>query len=166
MSPTPCRRALALTLAVTTVLLLLPAPVRAAGDAQLSGRVFATDGVTPRPGVVVALYDPASEQAYRSEPTTDEGTFHIAEAPAGTYSLVAETDGVAFLAADNLQLQAGSNEPLGLTLRTAPAYQTTGQQQSGLKPWAKWVIAGSIIVVGLFLIYEVTSESETNASPP
>lgn len=166
MKPSPCRRALALTLAVTTLLFLLPAPVRAADDAQLAGRVFQPDGLTPRPGVVVHLYDEGTEQVYSSQPTTDEGSFLIDQAPAGTYSLVAESGDVAFLAADGLELQSGSNDPVALTLQTAPA-QSTGQQKSGLKPWAKWTIAGVIIVAGLFLIYEVTSDddSETDVSP-
>jgi hypothetical protein len=166
MNPTPSRRALALTLAVTTLLFLVPAPVRAADDGELSGRVFQTDGVTPQAGVVVHLYDEGTEQIYSSDPTTDEGTFLIGQAPAGTYSLVAETGEVAFLAADELELQAGDNEPLALTLKTAPA-QTGQQQQSNMKPWAKWVIAGAIIVTGLFLIYEVTKDDdeEQDVSP-
>lgn len=164
MNPAPCRGALALTLVLAISLFLLPAPVRAAGEAELAGRVLQPDGITPRPGVVVTLFDPATDRTYSSQPTSTEGAFHIEQAPAGTYNLVAETEGGAYLAADELALEEGSNPPLALTLQTAPA-QTTGQQQSNMKPWAKWLIAGSIAVVGLVLIYEVTKEAEDETSP-
>jgi hypothetical protein len=164
MNPAPCRGALALTLVLAIFLFVLPSPVRAAGAAELAGRVLQPDGITPRSGVVVTLFDPATDQTYSSEPTTAEGAFHIEQAPAGTYSLVAESEGGAYLAADELRLDEGSNPPLALTLQTAPG-QTTDQQQSNMKPWAKWLIAGSIIVVGLFLVYEVTKDAETDGSP-
>lgn len=165
MNPAPCRGALALTLVLAICLFLLPAPVRAAGQAELAGRVLQPDGITPRPGVVVTLFDPATDQTFSSEPTNTEGAFHIDRAPAGTYSLVAETGAGAYLAADELYLNEGSNPPLALTLQTAPGQTTGQQQQSNMKPWAKWLIAGSIAVVGLFLVYEVTKDAETDGSP-
>ena len=167
MSPSPRRGALALTLVMAMVLLSLPTPAHASSEAELAGRVLQPDGITPHSGVVVTLFDPATEQSYSSQPTNTEGNFHIGEAPAGTYSLVAETEAGAFLAADELRLQEGPNLPLALTLQTAPAQTTsTGQQQQGkMKPWAKWTITGVIIVVGLFGVYEITKEAETDTSP-
>jgi hypothetical protein len=163
MTPSHCRRALAFALAVSTVLFLMPAPALAAGAADFAGRVFQSDGITPQSGVVVTLYDPGTEQTFSSLPTTGEGNFRISDAPAGTYSLVAETGEVAFLAAEELNLQAGSNRPLALTLQTAPGYQSAGQPQTKIKPWAKWLIGGAIGVTALYLIYDVSEE--TDASP-
>ena len=166
MTPSLCRRALALVLTVPLILLSIPSSAHAGESADFAGRVFQADGITPRSGVVVALYDPATEQTFRSQPTSDEGSFRISEAPAGNYALVAETGEVAFLAEENLELQAGSNRPLALTLQTAPGYETASSSQtpkSGMKPWAKGVIAGVIGVAALYLIYDVTKE--TDGSP-
>jgi len=162
MTPSLCRRALALALAATTALILLPAPVLAAGEAQLAGRVFDADGATPRAGVVVTLVDPDTDAAVSSEPTSDEGTFRIEQAPAGTYRVLAEAPEGAFLAADPVDLEPGANRPISLTLKLAPAMEgTTG---SKMKTWKKWLIAGGIAVGALFLINEVSDE--TDASPP
>jgi hypothetical protein len=162
MTPSLCRRTLALALTATTALLFVPAPVLAAGEAQLAGRVFDADGATPRSGVVVTLVDPASDASVSSAPTSHEGTFRIEQAPAGTYRVLAETPEGAFLAADPVDLQPGSNQPLSLTLKVAPGMDgTTG---SKMKTWKKWLIAGGIAVGALFLINEVTDE--TDASPP
>ena len=164
MIASPCRRALALALSASIILLVVPAPGRANGTAEFAGRVFRSDGITPRPGVVVALYDPTSDQTYRSRPTSDEGNFRISDAPAGRYALLAETGEVAYLASDEVELQAGANRPLALTLQTAPGYQATGQQQSGMKTWVKWVITGVISATALYLIYDVTKESDASPS--
>ena len=162
MTPSLCRRALALALAATTALFFVPGPVLAAGEAQLAGRVFDADGATPRPGVVVTLVDTATDASVSSEPTNDEGTFRIEQAPAGSYHVLAETSEGAFLAAEAVDLEPGANQPLSLTLKVAPAMEgTTG---SKMKTWKKWLIAGGIAVGALFLINEVTDEAD--ASPP
>jgi hypothetical protein len=163
MTPSLCRRALALALTVPLTLSMIPVPAHAAETADFAGRVFQSDGITPRAGVVVALYDSSTEQTFRSQPTSDEGSFRISEAPAGSYALVAEAGEVAFLADENLELQAGTNPPLALTLQTAPGYDTSSSKpSSGMKPWAKWLIAGVIGVAALGLIYNVTKETETS----
>jgi len=162
MSPSRSRRALALTLAATTALFLVPAPVLAAGEAQLAGRVYDADGATPRSGVVVTLVDAATDESVSSTPTNDEGTFRIEQAQAGTYRVLAETPEGAFLAADAVDLQPGANRPLSLTLKVAPAMEgTTG---SKMKTWKKWVIAGAITVTALFLINEISTESDASGS--
>jgi hypothetical protein len=164
MTASLSRRVLALSLCATVILLIVPAPVRAEARAEFAGRVFDSDGITPRSGVVIALYDAASEQTFRSQPTSDEGNFRIADAPAGTYALLAETGEVAYLANDELELQEGANRPLALTLQTAPGNQTTTQQQSGMSPVVKWVIVGVIAATALYLIYDVTKESDASPS--
>jgi hypothetical protein len=162
MTPSFCRRALALALAATTALLFLPAPALAGGEAQLAGRVFDADGATPRSGVVVTLVDADTDATVSSDPTGDEGTFRIEQAPAGTYRVLAETPDGAFLAPDPVDLQPGANRPISLTLKVAPAMEgTTGSQ---MKTWKKWLIAGGIAVGALFLINEVSDEAD--ASPP
>lgn len=162
MTPSRCRRTVALTLAVSIALFVVPAPALSAGEAQLAGRVFDADGATPRPGVVVILVDAATDRTVSSEPTNDEGTFRIEQAPAGSYHVVAETSAGAFLAAEQVDLQPGANRPLSLTLKVAPAAGgTTGSQ---MKSWKKWTITGLIAVTALFLINEVSDE--VDASPP
>jgi hypothetical protein len=164
MTSSLCRRALALFLAATTALLFVPAPALAAGEAEFAGRVFDADGATPRPGVVVTLFDAVSEETVSSEPTNDEGTFRIEQAPAGTYQLVAETSEGAFLAEVPVELQPGANRPLSLTLKVAPAMEgTTG---SKMKTWKKGLIAGAIAVSALFLINEVTDEADASSPRP
>jgi hypothetical protein len=157
------RRALAATVALTTALFVMPAPLMAGTDAQLAGRVFDSDGITPRPGVVVTLVEEQSQVTFSSQPTDDKGIFRIDDAAAGGYRLLAETPEGAFLAADHLELQQGANKPLSLTL--APARTTPGGAQQGMEPWLKWTIAGGIIVTGLLLILEVTDDKEEGASP-
>jgi len=157
------QRDLALFMAVSTALFLVPVPGWSADDAQFGGRVFESDGITPYEGVVIALYDAGNEQVYWSDSTGTEGTFLIDEAPAGTYAVVAETGEGAFLTAETLEIQAGDNRPLSLTLKVAP-----GQSQSGsqLEPWKKWTIAGGIGVAALVLVLDVTdSAGERIASP-
>lgn len=157
------RRALAATVALTTALFVMPAPIWAGTDAQLAGRVFDSDGITPRSGVTVTLVEEQSQATFSSQPTDDKGIFRIDDAEAGGYRLLAETPEGAFLAGDRLELQEGANKPLSLTL--APAQTTPGGAKQGLPTWAQWTIAGGIIVTGLLLILEVTDDKEEGASP-
>jgi hypothetical protein len=143
----------------------MPAPVWAGTDARLVGRVFDSDGITPRRDVVVTLVDERSQVTFSSQPTDGEGTFTIVDAVAGGYFLLAETSEGAFLAGDRLELQQGANKPLSLTLTVAPAQTSPGGAQTGLPTWAQWTIAGAIIVTGLFLINEVTEDVEEDVSP-
>jgi hypothetical protein len=162
-----CQRALALTLTLTLAMFLMPVPASAGSDAQFGGRVLQQDGITPRPGVVVTLYDSASEQTFSSPPTDDMGFFNITDARPGTYALLAETPEGAYLAAEDLDLQAGPNKALALTLssaapKAAPGATTPG---SGMSKWAKWTIAGAIAATALFLATDVSSDVTEIASP-
>jgi hypothetical protein len=176
MKPTGLRRAVALTTIAITVA-ALPATTVWSSDAMLhdadgarfEGRVFRSDGVSPRPEVVVALYDEESGDVFRSGPTDESGGFRIAGAPPGTYALVTEASEGAFLAGENVELAAGANRPVSLTLTDNPPVrnlapgQTSGQK-SGPSTLVKWIIAGGIIVAGLFVINELTDDGESNAS--
>jgi hypothetical protein len=124
-----------------------------------------SDRITPRTGVVVTLYDAESDAAYRSQPTTDEGVFRIESAPAGSYALLTETPDGVYLAAEHLELAAGRNRPLALTLsETAPNLAPAQASSSGgLPTWAKGLIAGVIVFAGVLLIVAAT-EDEDSAS--
>ena len=161
-----CRRLLACSLAVATLLIPSIAPVAAADLGSLSGRVTSDDGVTPRSGVVVALVNAESRTVIRSEPTNDEGNFRIGEAPTGDYKLLAETGDGAFLASDHFDLQVGNNRPVALKLtpgQTVPNATIAPGQSAGGTSWWQWAIAGTIAVVGLVVVADASDE--TNASP-
>jgi hypothetical protein len=92
----------------------------ASSPATFRGRVLDADGVTPRTGVVVALYDARTEVVVRSTPTDARGSFRIEGAAAGSYALLAETPQGAFLAAGEVRLSPGENRPLSLALQPTP----------------------------------------------
>ena len=158
------RRMVAAVLILTLTPMLAVTPVASASNAALAGRVFQADGVTPRTDVVVTLVQQESQESFSSMPTTDEGTFNIDSAPAGDYSLIAETPDGAFLAAESIALVEGENRPVSLALTPAQGASSGSAQKGGLPTWGKWVIAGVIIVGGLVLINEVTKDEEEPAS--
>lgn len=153
-------------IAVMAVLLLAgsgfaPA-IQAGAVASLSGKVFHPDGRTPRAGVVVSLVNEDGTREVRSTPTSDEGSFVIDDATAGEYHLVVETSEGAFVTGGSVDLVPGPNRPVALTLRTdgdfeQPQFAASG---SGLPSWAKWVIAGGIIVAALVVINEINSDED------
>lgn len=165
-----CRRSLALLLAVAVsgVMSGLVSPVAAAPTARLAGKVLGLDGATPQSGVVVALWDETTDEVFRSEPTGDDGRFRLERAPAGSYSVVAETERGAYLAGDPVRLDSGDNRPVTLTLSgAAPSYQSSNSTGSGggLSTVVKWVIVGAIVVGAALVIDEVTSDEEEDATP-
>jgi hypothetical protein len=142
----------------------------AGSPSTLSGRVLTQNGADPRPGVVVTLVEPASERAFRSSPTDARGAFTIDAAPAGDYALFVEAPEGAFLASNHLLLAPGVNRPVSLALKPGKEGETpTGttpppeKKKSGVPTWAKWVIAGGIIVGGAIVVDAVTNDKE--ASP-
>jgi hypothetical protein len=173
MLPPALRRKTALALAVALVSLTSSGTLLAGTTSTLSGRVMAQNGADPREGVVVTLIEPNSEKAFRSSPTNAHGAFTIDSAPAGNYTLVIEAPEGAFLAADNLQLAPGMNRPLSLALKPgkqstpppaeATPQDTTAKKKGALPTWAKWVIAGGIVVGGAIIIDAVTSEDTASS---
>ena len=161
------RAGLAIALALFIVSPSL-SPVRAAPGAVLSGRVLQADGVTPRTGVVVTLFDVERRVEFPSDPTNAEGVFKIDTAPPGSYTVLARTAEGVFLAADGFVLVPGENRPLALTLQVAPGEAPRGlaAQGAGLPVWAKGIIIGVIGVGALLVIDEVTEDTEPCASPP
>jgi hypothetical protein len=102
----------------------------ASSPATFRGRVLDADGVTPRTGVVVALYDPRTEGVVRSTPTDARGSFRIEGAAAGSYALLAETPQGAFLAAGEVRLSPGENRPLSLALQPTPPIRPRSRPRS------------------------------------
>jgi len=157
------RRAIAATCVVSIGFVLTAAPALAESPTQLDGRVFQQDGVTPRDGVVVALYDAATEQTYRSAPSDTDGSFSIDSAPAGDYSLLAQAEQVAYLADSSLTLTEGANPPLSLSIaQVAPAQNRDDDE--GLPMWAKGLVGGVVVVAALFVINEIIEDKEELAS--
>ena len=184
MSSTVLRRSTAVALLFGLVTLTSSGAALAGSASTLSGRVLTQNGADPRPGVVVALIEPTSEQMYESAPTDAKGAFTIDAAPAGSYALAVLAPEGAFLAARNLQLAPGVNRPLSLALKpgkqdqpatppatppstppaTPAATPPPAAAKAQLPTWAKWVIAGGIIVGGAIIIDAVTSDSNEASS--
>ena len=173
MSLELCRRFTATTVILAVIVFVVVSPTWADGNAVFSGKVLESDPPAPKAGVVITLVEPSSEKTFSSEPTDSDGLFRVDSAPAGSYRVVAETPQGAYLAAEALELTAGDNRPVSLTLNgTAPNYQATsgaGGQQSqggGLPTWAKWVIVGGIVVIGVAAVASVTSDDDEPPASP
>ena len=165
------RRPMAAGLIFGLVTLTSSGVLLAGSPSTLSGRVMMPNGADPRPGVVVTLVEPTSERAFRSSPTDARGAFTIDAAPAGDYALLVEAPEGAFLAANHVQLAPGVNRPVSLALKPgkegeAPAESTppAGQKKGGTPTWAKWVIAGGIVVGGAIVIDAVTKNDNEASS--
>lgn len=167
------RRPVALGLVLSFAFLLAPAGTIAAEPGVVVGRVLATDGVTPLPGVVVSLVDEKSKAVYASAPSSARGTFE-AQAPAGDYRVVAESGKGAYLAGGAVRVAAGANPPVALMLQQAAGQEGTATPPPATPPppastmptWAKWVIVGGIVVTGGLVVAAVTDDAdEPQASP-
>jgi hypothetical protein len=163
--PSRCQRLLAITLTLTISLFLIPVPALSGTEAQFGGRVFQQDGSTPRVGVVVTLYDTATERAISSPPTDERGFFNIDDAEPGSYAVLAETPEGAYLANDSLALKAGKNKPLALTLSSSATKLAPGASGKGMSKFAKWTIAGAIALAGLFLAADIGDDVVEDTSP-
>jgi len=162
------RRFTAALAAVTTVLAMVPASAWASPDdgaAIVEGRVFANADGTPRTGVVVAVSAGEDAPVWESDPTGPDGAFRIEGAPAGEYAVLARDGEAVYLASANVPLRAGTNPPIALTLR--PDLAPAASQGGGMSSWGKWLITGTIVIVGGFLLNEVLKDddAEFNGSP-
>jgi hypothetical protein len=175
MSSSALRRSTAVALILGLVTLTSSGAIQAGSPSTLTGRVLTQNGVDPRPGVVVTLIEPASERAFRSSPTDARGAFTIDAAPAGSYALVVEAPEGAFLAASDLLLAPGVNRPLSLALKpgkqdqppaATPPPDSDAKKKGAVPTWAKWVIAGGIVVGGAIIIDAVTSSDDASTFTP
>jgi hypothetical protein len=167
------RRFTATTVILAVIAFVVVSPVWADTNAVFTGKVLESDPPAPKAGVVITLVEPSSEKTYSSTATGADGLFRVDSAPAGSYRVVAETPQGAYLATDAVDLSAGDNRPVSLTLGSAaPNYQSTsdagGQQSQGgsLPTWAKWVIVGGIVVIGAAAVASVTSDDDETPSSP
>jgi hypothetical protein len=169
MSWSTIRRSTAAALVFGLVTMTSSGVLMAGAPSTLSGRVLTQNGTDPRPGVVVALVEPATERAYRSSPTDARGAFTIDAAPAGDYALLVEAPEGAFLASNHMQLAPGVNRPVSLALKpgkqgeppAAPAAPAE-PKKGGPPTWAKWVIAGAIVVGAAIVVDAVTKSDEAS----
>jgi hypothetical protein len=164
------RRLTAVSLALSVAGLTSAGPLLAQSPTSLSGRVLAANGADARSGVVVALVDTSAEKIFRSQPTDARGAFKVDAPAAGRYALVVEAPEGAFLASDGLVLAPGQNRPVSLALKPgrqgtepAPSPAPSSAASSGLPNWAKWVIAGGIVVGAAIVVDAVTSDGEASA---
>ena len=175
MSWSTLRRSTAVATIAGLVTITSSGLVQAAPPSTLTGRVVTHGGADPRAGVVVTLVEPASEKAYRSSPTDARGAFTIDAAPAGDYALVVEAQEGAFLASSHVQLAPGVNRPVSLALKpgkqgepppaTPPATPPAPAPKKSETPtWAKWVIAGGVIV-GAAIVVNAVTQDDNEASP-
>ena len=172
VSTSSLRRQTAIILAAALGFVSSSATILAASPSTLTGRVLAANGADPRPGVTVTLVDTGSERLYASAPTDARGAFSIASAPAGSYALVVQAPEGAFLASSNMQLAPGFNRPVALALKPgkqgdappdAPAPSTSTSKKGDVPTWAKWVIAGGI-VVGAAIVVDALTSNPSEAS--
>jgi hypothetical protein len=166
------RRLTAVSLALSVAGLTSAGPLLAGSPTTLSGRVLAANGADARSGVVVALVDTSAEKVFRSQPTDSRGAFRVDAPAAGRYALLVEAPEGAFLASDGLVLAPGQNRPVSLALKPGkqgaqpaptPAPSASSAASSGLPNWAKWVIAGGIVVGAAIVVDAVTSGDEASA---
>jgi hypothetical protein len=167
MSSSTLRRTTAVSLVFGLVTLTSSGALLAGSTGTLTGRVLAQNGTDPRAGVVVTLVEAASEHAYRSSPTDARGAFTISTAPPGSYALVVEAPEGAFLASNDLRLAPGMNRPLALALKPGKADEPPSgappqgsAKRGGTPTWAKWVIAGGIVVGAAIVIDAVTKDTK------
>lgn len=160
------RVACALVLALTASTLT---PAWAEPGAVFTGRVVQADGVSPRTGAVVALFDGRSDLTFRSEPTRGDGAFRIDQAPAGSYGVIVETDQGAFALAQPMSLAPGANTPLALKLSaqaTDDSAPVTTASKDQFPPWAKWVIVGVISAAALLVINDLSEDKDEEPASP
>lgn len=171
MSWSKLRRPTAATVVFGLLTLTSSGWLQAAAPSSLSGRVLAQNGADPRAGVVVALVAKESEQAFRSSPTDAKGAFTIDSAPAGSYALVVEAPEGAFVASASVALAPGVNRPVSLALKPGKAGEAPPDQPAAAAPkkgdlptWAKWVIAGGIVVGAAIVVDAVTKDNNEASS--
>lgn len=150
-----------------------PMQALAGETASFAGTILAEDGFTPRAGVVVSLVHLADETQFAAPMTAQDGRFQVLNAPAGRYALIAETAEGAYLAASNLQWNAAANSDMLVTLVPAvqddpdgsvPEETPSQGRKAGLSKLTKSLILGALVITGVVLIEEVTSNSEQEVS--
>jgi hypothetical protein len=140
----------------------LPSVARAEVLASWSGRVFQSDRATPRPDVVVSLFDAGGARVVRSAPSSADGTFTLEVAAADAYGLRVEAPEGVFVAAEPVRLVPGSNPPTALALSAFPVHAKNeqGLGQGDPSRVTEYVMAGIVSLAALLVILEITDEED------
>lgn len=160
-------RSLAAFVAILLLVVSTPTALAApdARTAVFEGRVFEADGTTPRAGVVVALADAPGGTVWDSQPTSEDGAFRVDTAPTGEYAVLLRDGDQVYLAADRVPLRAGESVPVSVAIH--PSMAPAQSDDRGIPRWGEWLITGSIVVIGAFLVNEIATStaSEPSSSP-
>lgn len=108
-------RFLATVLAVALVSVLNPVWADAT-SASLAGRILSEDARTPLSGAVIQLTGP-SDEVVKSDPTTAEGMFTLANLTPGVYRCVVETRDGMYQVTSSLRLEPGQSRSIQLALK-------------------------------------------------
>jgi hypothetical protein len=161
-------RSIAAATSCVALVWVFSTPVTPAGAvASWGGRVFESDRITPRAGVVVSLADGPDEQSFRAEPTRTDGSFTIDGAATGTYRLRVETPEGVFVSSEPVKLEAGENTPMALALNPGAfnAKQEQGLGNGEMSQTTEYLIAGGISLFALLVILQITDDDdEENAT--
>ena len=149
------------TVLVITLVLMTASSATMAGTAVFQGKVVAEDGLTPVEGVVISIALEESGSIYDSSPSAKDGAFRLETVPEGEYEVLARHNGVGYLAAEGIDLEEGTNKPVAIVIRTAPANTTVSQ----LPMWGKVAIGVTIGILALAVFDETGEEGNDSITP-
>jgi hypothetical protein len=149
----------------------LPA-VADSGLAELRGVIRSAER-TPLADVRLLAADPEQAKVYRSEPTSEDGSFTLSGLEPGTYELAVAADGGLYLVEEPLYLVAGVKRTVQIAVGIEPAGDagdaTPSDPASRPAPsfWdnpltAGAVVLGAAVVVGVLV--NNWTDSETTAT--
>jgi hypothetical protein len=121
-----------------------------ATTADLEGRVFGPDRVTPLPGAVVRAVRGDGVQVYSSLPTDTKGNFSISHITLGSYDVVVEMSDGIFVVEKTLGITEAKT--YGLSLATVPSENVEKRVPSIDKPVKgyAWTLEGKTPKAGGF----------------
>lgn len=137
-------------------------------DTGIDGRVLAEDAKTPIAGAVVKLKH-ADGAIRAAEPTTDDGSFRLADLPPGEYSVTVETDEGLYVVSPSVVLEAGTPRTVQMALRKTDNGDNGDQNsnpRSGLPDATKAVIGVGTFFAFLGLANELGESSRTGSQSP
>jgi len=164
-------RLLATVLAVAMVSVFNPVWADAT-PASLAGRILAEDARTPLPGAVIQLTGP-SDVVVKSDPTTAEGLFTLANLTPGVYRCVVETDDGLYQVTSSLRLEPGQSRSIQLALKkeqqpiaAGVGSAAGGGAGGGATAYAPLVGIGVILgTLGLAAVLESDDKKGSPSSP-
>jgi hypothetical protein len=150
--------AVVVTLSATT-----PAGLASTNEATVVGHVLLTESESPLSGARIRLIGVSNEQRYRSEPTSRDGSFRLADLPPDAYRVSIERDGLLFVVDSPIRL--GPGETVDVDLAVRPAVSIAPAASSGRPVLHGLLIAGSAIVAGL-VVKEIIDDDEPRQPSP